>query len=146
MKVYVRNLGGTPIIVDVPDGAATQADMEAGTSTTTFVVPATIKYSPGVAKVWAYVTVSGGTPTLQASLNVTSITDNGVGDLKVTINEDMSSANYPALVNAEKTGSTDLGAYPYNNLAGTMDFFNQSAAGAGVDPHNWNIVAFGDLP
>jgi len=55
--------------------AATQADMEAGTSTTTFVTPGTQHFHPGHPKCWGKATVSGGTPTLQTSYNVTSITD-----------------------------------------------------------------------
>src|SRR5690606_23212563 len=54
---------------------ASQAEMEAATALDRVVSPGRMHHHPGVAKFWAFVTVSGGTPTLQKSYNVTSITD-----------------------------------------------------------------------
>jgi hypothetical protein len=76
---------------------ATQAQMETGTATTVAVTPGRVQNHPGVAKAWAYVTFSGGTPTLQASHNVSGITDNGAGDITVTYTTACSSALYAAI-------------------------------------------------
>ncbi len=62
---------------------ATQAEMEAASSTTTIVAPGTAKYHPGMAKFW--VTFSGsGVFVVFHSHNVTSITDLGTGLYRVT--------------------------------------------------------------
>lgn len=74
--------------------AATQADQEAATSTTTYVSPGRQQYHPSANKTWAYVTFSGGTPSIAASYNVTSLTDNGAGNTNVNLTVAFSSANY----------------------------------------------------
>jgi hypothetical protein len=76
---------------------ASQAQMEAASATDVVATPGRLRNHPGVAKAWAYVTFSGGTPTLQASHNVASITDNGVGDITVTYTTACSSALYAAI-------------------------------------------------
>lgn len=69
---------------------ATQTEVEAGTSTTTTVSPATVKYNPGIAKAWIRFTNAA----ILASYNVTSITDNGNGDFYINFTTAFSSANY----------------------------------------------------
>jgi hypothetical protein len=76
---------------------AAQSDMETPSSGTLVVSPLYMRNHPGVAKAWAYVTISGGTPTLQASHNIASITDNGVGDITLTYTTAMSTALYCAI-------------------------------------------------
>jgi hypothetical protein len=51
----------------------------------------------GMARAWAYVTFSGGTPTLVTSYNVSGITDNGLGDITLTYTTAAPSANYCAI-------------------------------------------------
>jgi hypothetical protein len=80
--------------------AASQSDQETATSTAKFVTPAVQHNHPSAAKCWACVTYSGGTPTLQTSYNITSITDAGTGALTITIATDFSSANWAALFSA----------------------------------------------
>lgn len=73
--------------------AASQAEMEAASSTTKAVTPGRTQYHPGVAKAW--VTFNGtGTVAITASHNVSSITDNGLGDYTVNFTTAMSSATY----------------------------------------------------
>jgi hypothetical protein len=55
--------------------------METGTSTTLNVTPGRQHFHPAHPKFWAMATVSGGTPTLQTSHNVTGITDLAAGNL-----------------------------------------------------------------
>lgn len=73
--------------------AASQADQETGTSTTTFVSPGRQQYHPSAAKFWVkYNSVT--TTAIDSSYNVTSLTDNGAGDTSITIATDFSSADY----------------------------------------------------
>jgi hypothetical protein len=105
------------------------------------------------AKFWARVTVSGGTPTLADSINVTSITDTGTGQLTVTIGTDFSNANWVAQVSVERT-STALtvanlrycairratiaaGSVQVECWDGTATTANQ------VDPESWSVTGFG---
>jgi len=48
----------------------------------------------GSAKAWAYFTVSGGTPAIQAAFNVTSMTDNGAGDYTFNFTNSLPDANF----------------------------------------------------
>lgn len=59
--------------------SATQAQQETGSSTTVYVSPGRQQYHASACKAWVRVTGTG-TVTIVASYNVTSVTDNGVGD------------------------------------------------------------------
>lgn len=126
--------------------AATQSDMETGTSTTAAVVPGRVQYHPGVAKMWAYISVSGGTPSLDASYNVTSITDTSAGNVTVTIATDFSSANYCAVAQAVTAGgAAHMASVKTGQAAGSL-VVRTALTSAGTDTDNINIavVAFGD--
>src|SRR3990167_3288016 len=74
--------------------AASQAEMEAASSTSVFATPGRTQYHPGVAKAWASFNGTG-TPAMIVSHNVDStITDNGLGDYSFTVTTDFSSGNY----------------------------------------------------
>lgn len=124
---------------------ATQAEMEAATSTTVAVTPAVAKNHPGVAKFWAFVSVSGTTPTLAASYNVTSVTRNNTGLYTVTIDTDFSSANYCVVAMPVNNGS--------NNRTVSMQSTTQAAgsfqvriedAGFTTTDISFYVVGFGD--
>ena len=125
---------------------ATQTEMEAGSSTTTAVSPGTTHYHPGVAKMWAYITVSGGTPSLDASYNVTSITDTSAGNVTVTIATDFSSANYCAVASAMSAGGVAHAASVKTGQASGSLVVRTYNTNTGTDTDNINIsvVAFGD--
>lgn len=125
---------------------ATQSEMEAASSTTTAVSPGTAQYHPGVAKMWAYITVSGGAPSLDASHNVTSITDTSAGNVTVTIATDFSSANYCAVANAVTAGgAAHMASVKTGQGAGTLVVRTAlSSTGADTDNINLAVVAFGD--
>lgn len=127
--------------------AATQAEMETGTSTTTAVSPGRTQFHPGVAKVWAYITVSGGTPSLDASYNVTSITDTSAGNVTVTIANDFSSANYCAVAQAVTAGGAAHMASVKTGQAAGSFVVRTALTSSGADTDNINIavVAFGDI-
>jgi len=59
---------------------------------------------PGAAKAW--VNFNGtGTVAIRASLNVGSITDNGVGDYTVNFTTSMSDANYSCVVTGDRANA-----------------------------------------
>lgn len=130
---------------------AAQSDMETGTSTVLLVTPGLQHHHPAHPKFWAYVTVSGGTPTLQTSHNVTSITDSGTGILTVTIATDFSSANWCCNASVELVDVTldDNSDMRYVALgtkaAGTIQVqcFTEFG-GQYSDPAGWNVSGMGD--
>lgn len=72
---------------------ATAAEVTTGTDTARVPSVATMKNHPGVAAAW--VNFNGtGTVAIQASYNVSSITDNGTGDYTVNFATAMTDANY----------------------------------------------------
>lgn len=74
--------------------AATQAEMESGSSTTVMVTPGRAHFHPSAAKFWASFSCGAGTPSLDASYNVTSISDRGSGLFTANFTTALSSANY----------------------------------------------------
>ena len=83
---------------------ATQAEMETATDVVRAVTPGRTQYHPGVAKAFGYVTVSGGTPTLQVNHNITGIADTTIGTVTVTIGTDFSSTSYSVTTGVELEG------------------------------------------
>ncbi|AWC21374.1 hypothetical protein CO731_00825 [Aminobacter sp. MSH1] len=74
---------------------ATDAEVATGTDTARVPSVATLKSHQGMAKAW--VNFNGiGTVAIRDSYNVTSITDNGVGDYTVNLGITMANANYCA--------------------------------------------------
>jgi len=126
--------------------AASQAEMEAASVTTAAVTPGRAQYHPGVAKMWAYITVSGGTPSLDASHNVTSITDTSAGNVTITIATDFSSANYCAVAQAVTAGgAAHMASVKTGQAAGTLVVRTAlTSSGADTDNINLAVVAFGD--
>lgn len=125
---------------------ATQAEMEAATSTTTAVSPGREQYHPGVCKMWAAISVSGGTPSLDASHNVTSITDTSAGNVTVTIATDFSSAAYCAVAQAVTAGgAAHMASVKTGQAAGSLVVRTAlSSTGADTDNINLVVAAWGD--
>jgi hypothetical protein len=71
--------------------AAAQADQETATATGKLVTPAVQHYHPSASKCWLKCDHAGN---VNASYNITSITDTGAGVVTVTIATDFSSAHY----------------------------------------------------
>lgn len=95
--------------------AATQADQEAASSLTAGVTSGRQHFHPSALKAWGYANQTG-TQALNASYNVTSITDGGNGITQFNFTTSMSSSNYSA------TATSDLA---------TVNVFGQSARAAG---------------
>lgn len=123
---------------------AIQSEMEAGSDATRAVTPGRQHYHPSAAKCWAVVSVSAGTPSLDASYNITSITDTGTGQLTITIGTDFSSSDWAAICTLF-TG-TDRFAQIASRAAGSVqiDVWDVSGAGVTGDPLGYSFVGFGD--
>lgn len=144
---------GTGILMTNGDGVAgnpsvavnfaSQAEQETATSVATAVSPGRQQFHPSAAKVWASVTVNAGVPTLSGSFNMTSITDNGVGDITFTIATYFSSGSNAYLVCGRHTNLRNSGVTAVGT--GTADgFCVTTSTGAAFDPNNWYFTAFGD--
>ncbi len=143
--ITVNNAGSSSTVaID----AAVQTDQETATSVAKVVVPGVQQFHPSAAKCWAYVTVSGGTPTLAASYNITSITDSGVGDLTITIGTDFSSANWASVTEVESVGAVGSTATIVKTIAkaaGSIEFITFDTGGTARDPSiGYSFAGFGD--
>lgn len=127
---------------------AVQSEMETGTSTTLAVTPGRQHFHPSAAKCWGYATVSGGTPTLQVSYNITSITDTGLGAITFTIANDFSSVNFNAVAEVENASPSSMVTNLNSSVraAGAIGITSQfSTTANSADPGAWHLTCFGDL-
>lgn len=132
-------------------GIATQAQQETGTSNVVFVTPGRQHFHPSAVKGWVKANING---TVDGSYNVTSVTDNGTGDITVNWATDFGDTNY-VVVNALKV---DLGGSTSTTYVTTINDTSGFAAGTtksqmvrvsdgtvAVDPTEWMFVALGDF-
>jgi microcompartment protein CcmK/EutM len=145
-QVLTSSGAGTPTWTTLASGlaAATQAEMEATSSNTVAATPSNTQFHPGVAKCWL-VTAGAGSPSITASRNITSITDDGVGLLTVTIATDFSSDQIAAVATARVGAGTTPYFITYNSASGGSGQLKAyDAAGAAFDVDGYAFVAFGD--
>jgi len=71
---------------------ATSAETTTGTDQTLAMTPGLADYHPAIAKAWVSFNATG-VPAIADSYNVSSLTDNGVGDITVNLSITLSSAN-----------------------------------------------------
>lgn len=94
----------------------------------------------------AWVSFNGsGTPSIRASGNVSSITDNGVGDFTINFTTAMSDANYAALATLRYVvGGTYIFCNIHNTVAPTTTAirFLSGNTGAQVDPTIYNVTIY----
>jgi hypothetical protein len=131
---------------------ASQADMEAGTSTTKVVTPAVLHFHPAAAKAWAK-----GTPgDIEAAVyNVSSVTDTNAGRMVVNITTAFSSASYCVQATVERSATgltvTNLKYIAVRNAtqaAGSVElevWDGTASTAVQEDPAAWHMVAFGDI-
>ena len=123
---------------------ATKAEMEAATSAAKVATPGRTQNHPGVAKVWVLWNLSNTPMDMQASYNMTSVTDGGsVGNTDHVWATDFSSANYTIHGQAEDDHCCwhSLGTM----AAGSITTQNRSANDAVArDSTQSMLVAFGD--
>ena len=102
----------------------------------------------GLAKMWIYITpwqAAAGVPANAASLNVTSITDNGVGLAGVNITAAMASSSYSAVTSAQNSGSNVSTTSNCGTRTTTQCQHTHVEAAALADPTNADIVCNGTL-
>lgn len=79
----------------------------------------------------------GGTPAINAAGNVSSITDNGLGDYTINFTTALPDANYCACLGAGISGNSDSDAWEYNTISHTSTAFRvltgSSSTGALAD-------------
>lgn len=142
--VAYNRASGLPVV----GGAASQAEMEAGVSTAVFSTPGRQHFNPGHPKCLGKVTYAGGTPTLQTSYNITSITDVGVGELTFTIATDFSSVHWTCLALVEEDNATfvtNIAIESGGQTAGAVTFGIYPDDGAKQDEANAvHMVGLGD--
>ena len=124
--------------------AATQAEMEAATSNTVAVTPLNTNFSPGVAKAW--IVCSGDGTTINASHNITSITDTAVGKVTVTIATDFSSAAYSVITGVVFVGNSAqfVGVSNATKAAGSFEINCRNTLDNNTDPQFYCATCFGD--
>lgn len=138
-KAYY-SINGTPKEILT---AAVQADQETGTSNILGVTPGVQHYHQSAAKFWCKATGTGS--AISASYNVTSITDNGAGDLTVTIANDFSSANYSATVSIDDTSGGVRSISCIQSSAGAVRLTCLNGSGVPTDPNaSYSVVGYGD--
>lgn len=118
--------------------AASQAEQEAAASTAKYVTPGRQQYHPSAAKVHIKCDAAGN---INYSYNVTSITDNGTGQVTVTIATDFSSASYCVVPGSVGTNGRTIVNSP---VAGSFVLLHYNGSEAAADPTSYCAVAFGD--
>jgi hypothetical protein len=139
VPVYFRKDGG------FLGGVASQSDMESAADVSKAVTPGRTQYHPGVAKAWASVTFSGGTPSLAASHNISSVTDNGAGNTTVNFTTSFSAASYAVAGLPEDAGTNyDIWGVTANKATGSYRVLTAGGSTEGVNDANFCLVFFGD--
>ena len=102
-------------------------------------------------KAWCRLTVSSGTPTINDSFNVSSITDHNFGDFGYNFATNLSNANYAAVSTSEVSSSniTTAQLVTGGNLVANVRFqyfriTTLAGGGAAVDPTACAMIACGD--
>lgn len=129
------------------DVAATQAQQEAGSATTSYVTPAVQQSHPSAAKAWFALNWSGGTPTNLASYNVTSYTDTGTGTVTVNLTTAFSSASYAVALGYQSMDSTVQQQWIFDKSGSTASAsrFKYFSSGSLTDNTNYVSAAmYGD--
>ena len=132
-----------------PGPAASQAEMEAGTSTIAFVTPGRQHFHPSAAKCWGEFLANS--TTIETSYNITSVADTATGAMTVTIATDFSSVDWACQVTRAEDDLTLVYSATYDaKAAGTVILRSAVEAGSGSDPTaasgnaSWSMTGFGD--
>lgn len=147
------DLGNQNFVGDTGTQTLTNKTLDAPTFTGIVTVPAVDP--PGAAnaltkesivKGWAYITISGGVPTLTNAYNVSGLVDGGAGITTVTWDRDFANANYAVVATAEDPNGTDPFICSWRNkLVGSVDIYTRlKSTGALTDNINITVIACGD--
>lgn len=128
--------------VTILTGAATQAEQETGSSTTTIVTPGRQQYHPSAAKCWVRAGISGD---IYVSYNVTSVTDTGTGIATVTIATDFSGAYFVPVLSVDASGFLPLTSTILSDATTVvLRCYNNATSGFADPTLAYHMVAFGD--
>lgn len=117
---------------------ATQAQMEAASSTAVFVTPGRNQYHPGVAKAWGKIN-QAGSQSMIVSYNVSSVADAGTGLSTVSFDTDFSGTGFVTV------GSRENGVITFNSpAAGSVRVDSRDYSGTEEDSGEVYFAAFGD--
>lgn len=127
--------------------AASQAEMEASSSTTVPVTPGRQHYHPSAPKAWCMFNgQAAGTNAPTAGYNVASVTRNGEGDYTITFTNAMSSANYCVIGSSEVASAGSPRTLSPRTLATGSVQVRTGADNVGLEDGDIVCVAvFGDL-
>ena len=106
---------------------------------------ATMQLQQGVAKAWVHFNASTGTPTAQGSLNLSSITDSGVGVFQPTYSSTFANDDYSFVA---ITGTGSAGGWAIEGADRTTSrtkMYTLSSTDALSDYSHNNALAHGDL-
>jgi hypothetical protein len=116
--------------------------MEAESASVRPVPPNRLRNHPGVAKAWVRYT-NASTLTIANSYNVTSVTDNGVGDATVNFTTAMSSTSYAAVAMGGASAGRSFTSTAFNTGSVRVQA-TVSTSGAADDMSFNSVVVFGD--
>lgn len=130
---------------EAPTVAATQSDQETATSTTTYVSPGVQQFHPSASKAWVYFHTTTST-AIDASYNITGLTDNGTGNTTITIATDFSSANYSSAgMSCDNGSGAGLSITSIGQTAGALQVLTfTSSTLAAADSARVGVSMFGD--
>jgi hypothetical protein len=101
------------------------------------------------AKAWVYSVVSGGTPALTDSFNVSTITDVGVGDYKFNLVSAMNNATFATSITPQYSTASGSNAFFHqedgSDKATTSFGLDHFQNGTKADPTRESGIIFGDL-
>ena len=101
------------------------------------------------AKAWVYSVVSGGTPALTDSFNVSTITDVGPGDYKFNLASAMNNATFATSITPQYSTSSGSNAFFHqedgSDKATTSFGLDHFQNGTKADPTRESGIVFGDL-
>lgn len=128
--------------------AASQATMEAASSTTDFTTPGRQHFHPAHPKAWFVSDQSSGTPSINGSHGISSLGDDGVGRVQVNLSTAMSSTAYG--VGAFTYGTTTVPGYcsglsTDTKSASALDFRTVRGTDAAIDCDNTSLIFVGDV-
>jgi hypothetical protein len=125
--------------------AATQAEMEAASSTTVFDTPGRTQYHPGVVKAWANFNGTG-TAAIRESHNCT-LTDNGTGDYTLTFGTDFANTDFAVVISGRYSDSVGQQNKFRCPQARAVDTIRVNTTDAGSDPQDHldvMVACYGD--
>ena len=102
------------------------------------------------AKAWVYAKDVSGTPTIQDSHNISSITDAGTGSFQINFSNALGSSNYAwsqSILKATSSSNLQLQERhdsPVRSTGSLALYAHSTSGGTLYDPQGWSVIFFGD--